>query len=201
VSLDRYELSEDGCWVWTGPRMNGGYGVVNYGRGRSARAHRLMYERHKGPIPTGYEIDHTCENPPCVNPAHLDAVTRAEHCRRTFDRLGKSLLHRAAVDLRKQGFKYGEIADALGWTNPASAHSAVRYAVEKGLASTAELPRRRVITAEDRQNMRDLYRAGAKQGEIGEMYGLHASQVSRLIRGLTSGHAKPDLRRSREPKR
>lgn len=67
-----------GCWVYTG-YLNDGYG---YHGGKLA--HRLSYEELVGPIPEGLEIDHLCRNPPCVNPAHLEPVTRAENIRRRF---------------------------------------------------------------------------------------------------------------------
>jgi hypothetical protein len=178
-----YAVAESGCWVWTGTRTNGGYGVIY-----RKRAHRLMYEQVNGPIPAGLELDHTCENPPCINPDHLDAVTRPEHIRRTQDRLGKSHLHVAAVEMRRQGFKYQEIADALGWSDRVSAHAAVRYAIEKGLVDPESVPRRKTLTDADRADMTAMYRAGMKQTEIARIYGMHPSQVSRVVRGMRSGH-------------
>lgn len=77
-----YEVDpETGCWVWLKSRSELGYGRMNR-RGTVYYAHRVYYERHKGPIPKGLCIDHLCRNPPCVNPDHLEAVTNAENCRR-----------------------------------------------------------------------------------------------------------------------
>lgn len=44
--------------------------------------HRFSYEHFVGPLADGFEIDHLCRNRGCVNPAHLEAVTRLENCRR-----------------------------------------------------------------------------------------------------------------------
>ena len=70
----------DPCWLWmAGKRC--GYGVFWDGE-RDAGAHRLSYVLHKGPIPEGLEIDHLCFVPECVNPAHLEAVTKEENLKR-----------------------------------------------------------------------------------------------------------------------
>lgn len=55
-----------------------GYGEFHRD-GRAHGAHRVSYELSYGAIPTGMEIDHTCHNPPCVNPGHLRATTHAQN--------------------------------------------------------------------------------------------------------------------------
>jgi len=87
----------NGCWLWTGPHgTRDGYGKFQPSPGQSkVMAHRWSYEVHHGPIPDGYQIDHTChsddESCPggpdcihrrCVNPAHLEAVTASENTMR-----------------------------------------------------------------------------------------------------------------------
>jgi len=69
-----------GCWLWTG-YLTRGYGQFNID-GQMHRAHRLAYERLVGPIPESLDIDHICRIRNCVNPEHLEPVTRAENIRR-----------------------------------------------------------------------------------------------------------------------
>lgn len=72
-----------GCWIWQGASGTNGRGSTGSGRkGKQVLAYRLYYERHVGPIPEGHHLHHTCENPMCVNPAHLEALTPVEHVQR-----------------------------------------------------------------------------------------------------------------------
>lgn len=66
------------CWEWQGYRDRLGYGRVHMG-GRHLKAYRVSYELVVGPIPTNLTIDHLCRNSSCVNPAHLEAVTKREN--------------------------------------------------------------------------------------------------------------------------
>ena len=57
----------NGCWPWLWKTNKGGYGTY----GSRGLAHRYAWAQAHGPIPAGVLIRHSCDNPPCVNPAHL----------------------------------------------------------------------------------------------------------------------------------
>ena len=90
VPANRPELGP--CWLWLGclgkPSKGGanGYGrfylATDSGPYRQVQAHTYAYTLLKGPIPKGLEPDHLCRNRPCVNPDHLEPVTRRENVRR-----------------------------------------------------------------------------------------------------------------------
>lgn len=66
----------DGCWIWLSAIGSRGYGVFwKNSESRSVFAHRFSYEIHKGPIPDGAVLMHSCDTPACVNPAHLTPGT------------------------------------------------------------------------------------------------------------------------------
>lgn len=70
-----------GCWLF-GTTDRYGYGRFKL-KGRQQRAHRYVYESLVGPIPDDCDIDHLCDrHRNCVNPEHLEPVSRSENARR-----------------------------------------------------------------------------------------------------------------------
>ncbi len=61
----------NGCWIWTGARDSGGYGLVTV-NGKNFNAHKLAWEwQQKKKVPKGMVLQHMCDNPLCVKPTHL----------------------------------------------------------------------------------------------------------------------------------
>lgn len=72
---------ETGCWDWIGARNSKGYPCWSR-NSRAVLAHRVAYESLVGAIPAGMTIDHLCGRAVCVNPEHMEVVTRATNSRR-----------------------------------------------------------------------------------------------------------------------
>ena len=86
---EKVDASGD-CWEWTAAATGAGYGAI-WVDGRMELAHRKAFELLVGPIPAE-TLDHLCLNRLCVNPDHLEPVSRAENTSRGF-RPGRNLTH------------------------------------------------------------------------------------------------------------
>lgn len=76
--------SNSGCWDWIGPMDINGYGRFYFEKERKS-AHRVslyLYKNININPKKGYECDHLCRNRRCVNPDHLEEVTKKENLKR-----------------------------------------------------------------------------------------------------------------------
>lgn len=113
----------EACWLWTGGTDSNGYGRIGLGGGSLVRVntHRLSYELHFGPIPTGLNVLHSCDTPRCVNPAHLSLGTHADNVRDKCakgrqakgERMGAAKLNEHSVIEIRRRLRGGESQQAL----------------------------------------------------------------------------------------
>lgn len=81
----RKEVTDSGCWLWTGARNNCGYGKVRW-RGRLVYVHRLAYYLTHGRNPQGGCVLHKCDTPACFNPEHLQGGTHSTNLKHQYQR-------------------------------------------------------------------------------------------------------------------
>ena len=91
-ALDRFyekveQVTESGCWIWTGSLNDKGYGQfhdydVSFATHRgNVSAHRWSFNFFKGPLMEGAHVCHSCDVPCCVNPDHLWIGTHQDNMR------------------------------------------------------------------------------------------------------------------------
>lgn len=113
------------CWPWQEKSRNEhGYGIFRPSKDSGAvKAHRYAWSLANGPINPGVVIRHSCDNPPCCNPAHLSAGSQADNVRDMHERGRRKYETRTSpsglaeiLDRIRRGETQQSIADDLGFS-------------------------------------------------------------------------------------
>jgi hypothetical protein len=127
----------EGCWPWTGA-LSRGYGKLRWGS-RDCRASRLAFEAANGHIPAGACVLHRCDNPRCVNPAHLFAGSHLDNMR---DMARKGRSRRPTGELNGSAKLTGERVLAIRAAKGTRREIAVRFGVTPPTISRIKLGNR-----------------------------------------------------------
>jgi hypothetical protein len=135
--MSHVEKQENGCWLWTAYKMKNGYGTFRAPH-RHELAHRVSHELFVGPIPDGFLVMHSCDNPSCVAPHHLSVGTQHNN------------MHDAAVKGRmRHGEKHGraklsnKCADEIRNSVGTQKEIAAKYGIRQGTVSRIKTGARR----------------------------------------------------------
>ena len=116
-------INSNGCWEWQRSRHRQGYGSIR-DKGKYILAHRLSWMVIKGNIPSGLNVCHACDNPPCCNPEHLflgsqkdnvtDAIVKGRYKGRKLGKRRSVLTYSQVQEIRKlhiEGMERKEIRE------------------------------------------------------------------------------------------
>lgn len=86
--IDYEDKTREECWEWKTEhaQTQDGYGCIELGD-RREKAHRLavaLADGHTDPTRIDGVVRHTCHNPQCCNPAHLNVGTQRDNVRDSY---------------------------------------------------------------------------------------------------------------------
>jgi hypothetical protein len=129
AQVDKGDSGE--CWIWHGGR-NGSYGAFHPATGTTELAHRYSYQTFVGPIPSGLNVNHLCDVPLCVNPAHLWTGSQRDnvHDCRAKGRHDRKLTIEQVTEARQmskeKAVPYTELARRYGVTPGCVRHACIQ---------------------------------------------------------------------------
>lgn len=192
------------CWNWNGAKRPTGYGMIRID-GKTCATHRIAYQLQKGEIPEGMEILHSCDNPSCCNPAHLDVGTHQQNIqdmRNRFRMKNQILTNNQVEAIRKLYFvenvKQKDIAILIGakkatissairgknWANHGKPSADILRAASlrtKARPKGEQNPSSK-LTSESVLTIRFEHKAGAIQSELAAKFQVSKMTISRIVR-------------------
>lgn len=156
---------EDECWEWTGYRDRDGYGQV-WWDSHGQYAHRVAWQIANGPVPDGFLVCHTCDNPPCCNINHLFLGSHAENMA-DRDRKGRQ----ASGD--QNGSRLHPESRARGEQHYSRLHPEKLARGER--VNTAKLNEEKV------KQIRKLCAEGLSQSEVAIQLDTHRTTVNQIV--------------------
>lgn len=153
----RVDKSGD-CWIWTGSKAHG-YGRFYYGNSRKA-AHRFSYELANGVVLDKEYVCHSCDNPACVNPAHLFLGSQFENMRDCAAKR-RNAMQRNPERSHFKTTVYRQIGERHGSAK---------------------------LKESDVSEMFRLFNGGKKRKEIAVQFGVSPQQVCKILSGKRWSH-------------
>lgn len=166
------------CWSWTGPRNRSGYGAWS-----RELAHRAAYRLTHGAVPDGLYVCHRCDNPPCVNPAHLYAGTPKDNVHDMFARGRSAVVPRKSHCIRGHELTGGNAVERKdGGRSCRTCTYARARASGKAARRVANPNLRQLVSDGEKQEIYTLRMAGASHRNIAKRVGRALQTVQRVLK-------------------
>lgn len=194
-----------GCTIWNGAHDPKGYG--NFGhQGKTYPAHRMAWALAHGEIPDGVVVCHRCDNPACVNPAHLFLGTQADNMA-DMKAKGRSALGQKngqarltkcdVMEIRRRvaaGQTHAEVAADYGVstatiqlaaTGRTWAHLSGAIPIASGKGAENSQAR---LSESDVMEIRALVASGEQKASVARRFGVSKWNISLIVSGRTWRH-------------